>query len=72
MTCEVSCIQRIPRNIVPDLVPVDSEVPIAGNLNFHQLGIIVSAGTALIAILLSFYLIFMHAINYTKPYEQRQ
>lgn len=48
-----------------------SEVPIVGDLNFHQLGIIIAAACTLIAVLLSFYLIFMHALHYTKPYEQR-
>ncbi|KAE8442995.1 hypothetical protein EG329_002458 [Mollisiaceae sp. DMI_Dod_QoI] len=48
-----------------------SEIPIAGNMTFHTLGMIVAAACALIAILLSFYLIWMHALHYTKPYEQR-
>ncbi|TVY78412.1 Transmembrane protein [Lachnellula suecica] len=48
-----------------------SEVLIAGPLTFHSLGLIIAAGTALIAVLLSFYLIWMHALHYTKPYEQR-
>lgn len=51
---------------------VTSETPIAGNLTFHQLGIIVSGVCSIIAITLSLYLIWMHATNYTKPYEQRQ
>ncbi|KUJ14231.1 DUF300-domain-containing protein [Mollisia scopiformis] len=48
-----------------------SEVHIAGSMTFHTLGLIIAAACALIAILLSFYLIWMHAIHYTKPYEQR-
>ncbi|PMD46667.1 DUF300-domain-containing protein [Hyaloscypha variabilis F] len=48
-----------------------SEVPIAGSLTFHQLGMIIAAACSLFAILISFYLIFMHATHYTKPYEQR-
>ncbi|OWP02502.1 hypothetical protein B2J93_2710 [Marssonina coronariae] len=49
-----------------------SEEYIVGHLTFHTLGLILAAGCAAIAILLSFYLIFMHATNYTKPHEQRQ
>lgn len=49
-----------------------SEVHMAGSLTFHDLGLIIAAATALIAVLLSFYLIWMHATHYTKPYEQRQ
>lgn len=49
-----------------------SEEVLIGDLTFHQLGIIVSAATALIAIITSFYLMWMHALHYTKPYEQRQ
>jgi hypothetical protein len=44
----------------------------AGSLTFHQLGMIIAAACSLFAILTSFYLIFMHATHYTKPYEQRQ
>ena len=49
-----------------------SEENIVGNLTFHQLGLIIAAATTLFAIIVSFYLIFMHATHYTKPYEQRQ
>lgn len=49
-----------------------SEVPMVGDMTFHTLGLIVAASCSLIAIILSFYLIWMHAIHYTKPYEQRQ
>ncbi|KAM7199926.1 Organic solute transporter Ostalpha domain containing protein [Naviculisporaceae sp. PSN 640] len=49
-----------------------TEIPIAGPLTFHQLALIIGGGTALIAILLSFYLIMMHATNYTVPHEQKQ
>lgn len=49
-----------------------SEEVLVGNLTFHDLGIVISAATALIAILLSLYLMWMHAMHYTKPYEQRQ
>ena len=43
-----------------------------GTMTFHTIGLIVAAACAFIAILLSFYLIWMHALHYTKPYEQRQ
>ena len=49
-----------------------SENPIVGGMTFHTLGLIIAAACALVAILLSLYLIFMHANHYTKPYEQRQ
>lgn len=48
-----------------------SEVPIAGNMTFHQLGLIIAGACSIFAIVISFYLIFMHAIHYTKPNEQR-
>ncbi|KAI9642371.1 hypothetical protein NHQ30_009175 [Ciborinia camelliae] len=48
-----------------------SEEVLVGNLTFHELGIILSAAAALIAIILSLYLMWMHAMHYTKPYEQR-
>ncbi|TEY38452.1 hypothetical protein BOTCAL_0491g00020 [Botryotinia calthae] len=48
-----------------------SEAALVGNLTFHDLGIVISAATALIAILFSLYLMWMHAMHYTKPYEQR-
>jgi hypothetical protein len=49
-----------------------SENPIVGTMTFHTLGLIIAAACSLVAILLSLYLIFMHANHYTKPYEQRQ
>jgi len=61
------------KTLCADIILVgDTEIPIVGTLRFHDLGLIIAAGCTLIAILLSFLLIFMHAINYTKPYEQRQ
>ncbi|KAH6715890.1 organic solute transporter Ostalpha-domain-containing protein [Leptodontidium sp. 2 PMI_412] len=48
-----------------------SEIPMVGTMTFHTIGLIVAAACAFIAILLSFYLIWMHALHYTKPYEQR-
>jgi hypothetical protein len=49
-----------------------SEVKIAGPLNFHDLARVVAAGCTLISVVLSLYLIFMHATHYTQPKEQRQ
>lgn len=49
-----------------------SEVPIVGSITFHNLGLIISAACTLVAILLSFYLMWMHALHYTNPVQQRQ
>jgi hypothetical protein len=49
-----------------------SEIKIAGPLNFHDLARVIAAGSTLIAVVLSLYLIFMHATHYTQPKEQRQ
>jgi hypothetical protein len=54
------------------LVEPGTEDLIVGPLTFHDLALIISGGCAIIAIFLSLYLAFMHAINYTKPNEQRQ
>ena len=51
---------------------VTGELPIAGNLNFHELGLIICGGCSILAIVISAYSIWMHALNYTKPREQRQ
>ncbi|KAI1323196.1 organic solute transporter Ostalpha-domain-containing protein [Xylariaceae sp. FL0255] len=48
-----------------------SEVPIVHNLTFHQLTLIIGGATTIFAIIVSFYLIFQHATNYTRPREQR-
>lgn len=49
-----------------------SEEKIIGSLTFHNFAILIAAACSFIAILVSFYLIWMHALHYTKPYEQRQ
>lgn len=49
-----------------------SEKLVLGRLTFHLLGEIISAACSLIAILMSFYLMWMHALHYTKPTEQKQ
>ncbi|KKY34207.1 putative duf300 domain [Diaporthe ampelina] len=48
-----------------------SEIPMAGPFTFHELALMVSAATALLSMFISFYLIWMHALNYTKPDEQK-
>lgn len=48
-----------------------SEKAIAGSLTFHQLALIIAAASTLVAIVMSFYLIMMHALHYTKPREQK-
>ncbi|OLN97527.1 Transmembrane protein [Colletotrichum chlorophyti] len=49
-----------------------SEILIVGPLTFHDLALVIAGSCTIIAIFLSFYLVFMHAVNYTKPREQRQ
>lgn len=48
------------------------EVLIVGPLDFHDLARVIAASCTLIAVLMSLYLVFMHARNYTQPREQRQ
>ncbi|KAF7564108.1 hypothetical protein G7046_g45 [Stylonectria norvegica] len=48
------------------------ELEIIGTLTFHELARIIGASCALIASALSLYLVWMHALHYTKPREQRQ
>lgn len=55
--------------LIPPL-PV-SEIPMAGPFTFHELALMISAATALLSMFISFYLIWMHALNYTKPDEQK-
>ncbi|KAF3020548.1 hypothetical protein E8E14_007016 [Neopestalotiopsis sp. 37M] len=50
---------------------IGSETKIAGPFTFHQLALIIAGGCAAIAILTSFYLMWRHATNYTKPREQK-
>ncbi|CAG8974774.1 hypothetical protein HYALB_00000386 [Hymenoscyphus albidus] len=48
-----------------------SEIPLIGIWTFHEIGLIAAPASALIALIVSFYLMLMHALHYTKPYEQR-
>ncbi|KAI1386324.1 DUF300-domain-containing protein [Hypoxylon trugodes] len=50
---------------------IGSEEKIAGSLTFHQLALIISGASTIVAYIASFYLMWRHAINYTKPQEQR-
>lgn len=49
----------------------EDEIPIVGPLRFHDLALIIASASTLVAVTMSFFLIFMHARNYTKPREQR-
>jgi hypothetical protein len=48
-----------------------SEIAIVGSLSFHELCMIIELSCVAISVLLSLYLIWMHASHYTKPNEQR-
>lgn len=48
------------------------EEPVVGQMTFHIIVLIVSASAALIATVLSLWLIFKHALNYVYPWEQKQ
>ncbi|KAH8167809.1 hypothetical protein CIB48_g419 [Xylaria polymorpha] len=50
---------------------VGSEEKIAGNFTFHQLALIIAGGSTIVAYIVSFYLMWQHALNYTKPREQK-
>ncbi|KAK1752136.1 organic solute transporter Ostalpha-domain-containing protein [Echria macrotheca] len=52
------------------ILPATEKV-LVGQLTFHDLAIIIAAGSTLIAILLSFFLIMMHATHYTVPRQQK-
>lgn len=47
------------------------EVPVWHDYTFHRIGLWLSAICGLIAIAISFFLIFMHAKHYCRPNEQR-
>lgn len=48
-----------------------TETPIWHGHTFHNLGLWLSAVFALVALVVSFLLIFMHASHYSRPHEQR-
>ena len=51
---------------------VVDEAKIWHNMEFHHFGLILSALFGLIAVFMSWYLIFMHCTHYLKPWEQKQ
>jgi hypothetical protein len=63
---------RLRRPLTKWAVTEGSEIKLLGPLTFHDLALIIGGSCAIIAISLSLYLVFMHAINYTKPREQKQ
>ncbi|KAI1816940.1 DUF300-domain-containing protein [Poronia punctata] len=48
-----------------------SEDKLVHNLTFHQLALIVAGGSTILAYIVSFFLMWQHALNYTKPREQK-
>ena len=48
------------------------EDPLPIGITFHHLGLILTALFGLLAVLLSLYLMFMHATHYSKPQEQKR
>jgi len=66
----------------PDLSPnaqltgiiiIVNEVPLwDGGITFHQMALIVGGAFAIVAGIVSFYIIMGHATHYSKPLEQRQ
>ncbi|PHH66079.1 hypothetical protein CDD81_604 [Ophiocordyceps australis] len=48
-----------------------SEILLVGSLNFHDLARIIGASCTLISVVLSLYLVLMHAMHYTQPREQQ-
>ncbi|KAI1650802.1 DUF300-domain-containing protein [Daldinia loculata] len=50
---------------------IGSEEKIVGPLTFHDLALVISGAATIVAFIVSFYLMWQHALNYTKPREQR-
>ncbi|KAI5868547.1 DUF300-domain-containing protein [Durotheca rogersii] len=50
---------------------IGSEERIVGPLTFHELALIIAGAATLVAYVVSFFLMWQHALNYTKPREQR-
>ncbi|EME84193.1 uncharacterized protein MYCFIDRAFT_109209, partial [Pseudocercospora fijiensis CIRAD86] len=48
------------------------EEPVLGKLTFHHLGLILCVVFGLIAVVISLWLIFQHAIHYQRPNQQKQ
>ncbi|KAL1301494.1 hypothetical protein AAFC00_005738 [Neodothiora populina] len=47
------------------------ETPLFGHVQFHHVGLIISALFALISVIIAFFLMQKHATHYSKPNEQR-
>ncbi|GAP82649.1 putative duf300 domain-containing protein [Rosellinia necatrix] len=52
-------------------IRIGSEEKLVGNFTFHELALIVAGGSTIVAYIVSFYLMWQHALNYTKPREQK-
>lgn len=50
---------------------VKKETPLWKGFTFHHFGLILSAVFGLIACVIAFVLIVLHATHYSKPWEQR-
>ncbi|KAI1503943.1 organic solute transporter Ostalpha-domain-containing protein [Biscogniauxia marginata] len=50
---------------------IGSEEKIVGELTFHNLALIVAGASTIVAYATSFYLMWQHALNYTRPREQK-
>ncbi|KAI0022723.1 DUF300-domain-containing protein [Xylariomycetidae sp. FL0641] len=50
---------------------IGSEEKLVGPLTFHQLALIIAALSTIVCYVVSFYLMAMHAMNYTRPREQK-
>lgn len=75
--CFVGGVASAKEEFVTDLFLVRTVLPtsereIVGSLTFHKLALIIAGASTIVAIILSFYLIWMHALHYTKPREQKQ
>ncbi|PHH71456.1 hypothetical protein CDD80_5253 [Ophiocordyceps camponoti-rufipedis] len=49
----------------------DDEMLLVGILDFHDLARLIAAACTLVAVVMSLYLVWMHALHYTQPREQR-
>ncbi|KAK7421750.1 hypothetical protein QQZ08_009838 [Neonectria magnoliae] len=54
-----------------DMSPPDDMKDIVSHFTFHELARLVGAVSTGVSVILSLYLIWRHALNYTKPREQR-
>ncbi|KAI1434669.1 organic solute transporter Ostalpha-domain-containing protein [Xylaria sp. CBS 124048] len=58
-------------NSTLEAMRIGSEEKLVGDFTFHALALVIAASTTAFACIMSFYLIWQHALNYTKPSEQR-